>query len=118
MPVGSINLNRCGINDEYIQRYDLESPLVSSIWVEINIDRNNKLLVCAYYHQWSLNSNLNIKNSNSIKSQIDRYQSFCNQVERASCKGNDIIILSDNNINTSDDFSKTDYKVFLISLLN
>ena len=96
-------------NISYIGRYDLESPLVSSIWIEINTNRNNKLLVCSYYRQWSLNSQLNIKNSNSIESQIDRYQSFCNQVERASCKGNDIIILSDDNINTLDDFSKTCY---------
>ena len=75
-------------NISYIRRYDLESPLISSIWVEINISRGNKLLVCAYYRQWSLNSNLNFKNSNSIKSQIDRYQTFCNQVERACQKGN------------------------------
>ena len=29
----------------YIWRYDLESPLISSIWVEINISKNNRLLV-------------------------------------------------------------------------
>ena len=33
----------------YTRRYDLETPLISFIWLEVPINKNNKLLLCSYY---------------------------------------------------------------------
>ena len=48
---------------------------------------------------------LNIKNSNSIKSQRDRYLTFTQQVSKANKEGKDLIILTDENINSFEDKS-------------
>ena len=60
-------------NIPFTRRYDIESPLISSVWIEIAIIKSNRLLVCSYYCQWSLPSELNIPNSSSETSQISRY---------------------------------------------
>ena len=43
----------------YKRRHDLEDPLISSIWLEVSIKKGNKILICTYYRQWSLPSELN-----------------------------------------------------------
>ena len=48
-----------GIN--YKRRYDLENPLVSSIWVQVYISKRVSILICNYYRQWSLPSCINLK---------------------------------------------------------
>ena len=49
--------------------------------------------------------NLNIPNSNSKNSQIDRYKIFSKQVQKANKDKANIIILCDDNINSLEDFS-------------
>ena len=89
----------------YQRRYDLEDPYISSIWVNININRNHKLIACSYFRQWQLPSNLEHNNSNTKCSQINRYKTFVNQISRASNDKSNIIIMSDDNLNTLDDHS-------------
>ena len=60
----------------------------------------------------------NILNSNSKGSQNYRYGLMCNQVNRVSKTGRDIIILTDDNINTLEENSATNlYKNADLKLL-
>ena len=76
---------------------------ISSIWAEIKISKRNSVLVCAYYRQWSLPKECNVSNSNSPAAQKDRYILYSAQLDKASKDGCDIIVLTDENINSVDD---------------
>ena len=65
--------------------------------------------VMAAYQQWSIPSYLGIPNSNSTQSQISRYSTLCNQVEKVSKLNKYIIIMADNNINSLEDKSLTNF---------
>ena len=54
-----------------------------------------------------LPSNLNIQNSNTKHSQISRYNIFTNQVKKVMKEGHDVIILTDDNINSLEDNTNT-----------
>ena len=91
------------------RRHDLEDKHISTIWVEILISKRKSLLVCAYYRQWSLPTICNVPNSNSPTAQKDRYTLYSEQLKKASMEGKDIIILTDENINSLDDNCNTTY---------
>ena len=92
----------------YVRRYDLEDPLIFSIWIELNLAKNNKLLVCSHYRQWMLPSELNINQSGTKEAQYKRYCAFDNQVKKEYKNGRKIIILADSNINILES-NKTSY---------
>ena len=77
--------------------------------MQINISKNNLLLVCSFYRQWSIPSALHISNSSSISSQVDRYRTFSNQISLASKESRDIVILTDENIDSMDEHSSSKY---------
>ena len=56
--VHTIMLIRKGIS--YKRRYDLEEKLISTIWVQILISKKVSKLICVYYGQWSLPTNMGI----------------------------------------------------------
>ena len=89
----------------YKRRKDFENDYISSVWVQIILSKRVSTFICSYYRQWSLPQELNIENSNSLKSQRDRYLIFTQQVSKASKEGKDLIILTDENINSLDDKS-------------
>ena len=91
----------------YKRRYDLENKYISSIWVQINISKKKSILICSYYRQWSIPSILNINNSNSVSNQVSRYKIFSNQISLANKESRDIIILTDENIDSLDEHSTT-----------
>ena len=45
-------------NISYKRRYDVENDFISSIWIQVNITKNTYLLLCSYYHQWQLPTNI------------------------------------------------------------
>ena len=57
------------------------------------------------YCQWSLPANLGIVRSNSTAAQIERYRIMCGQVDRVYKEGKDIVIMTDDNINSLEDNS-------------
>ena len=101
----SILLIKDGIS--YKRRRDLEDKYISTVWVQININSKTSFLLCAYYRQWSLPSNLNINNSNSVNSQKERYIKYSDQIRRASKEGKDLVILADENIDSYDENSSS-----------
>merc|ERR1712240_272533 len=93
----------------YKRRKDLENDYIASIWVQIKINSKVSTLISSFYRQWSLPQELKINNSNSPASQKDRYSIFTNQISRASKEGRDIVILTDENIDSLQDKSSTGY---------
>ena len=82
------------------------------------MSKNRSFFVMSAYRQWSRPSSLGILNSNSKGSQNYRYSVMCNQVSKVSKTGKDIIILTDDNLNTLEDNSKTNqYKNLDLKLL-
>ena len=92
----------------YTCRHDLEDPLISSIWLEVSDNKGSKILICSYYRQWSLPSELNLLDSGSKEAQLKRFNIFSKQISKATEKGTKIIIMTDDNINTIDT-NKTNY---------
>ena len=93
----------------YKRRKDLENDYVSSVWVQVIISKRVSILISSYYRQWSLPKELNFESSNSIQNQTDRYQLFTNQVTKATKEGKDILILTDENIDSLQDKNKSGF---------
>ena len=79
---------------EVVQRTDLMSNLVSSVWLEIQ-GTGQKTLICATYREFS---NLTVKGQMTIDQQLEGWKIFLSQVEQASKEGL-ILCLGDMNIN-------------------
>ena len=45
-------------NISYKRRHDLENDYVLSIWFQVNITKKKYILICSYYRQWQLPSNI------------------------------------------------------------
>ena len=69
------------------------------------INKRVSTLICSYYRQWSLPQELKINGSNSPKSQRERYTILT----KASKEGRDLIILTDENIDSFENKSSTGY---------
>ena len=54
----------------YTRCYEFENINISSIWLKINLSRNNYIYACSYYRQWQLPNNCNTPNSNTKSGQI------------------------------------------------
>ena len=67
------------------------------------------LFVMAAYRQSSIPSYLGLLNSNTTQSQISRYTTLCNQVEKVNKLIKDIMIMTDDNINSLEDNSLTNF---------
>ena len=89
----------------YKRRYDLENDYIASVWVQIILSKKISTLISSYYRQWSLPQELKVEDSSSPKSQRERYLLFTNQISRASKEGRDIVILTDENIDSLQDKS-------------
>ena len=94
-------------NISYKRRYDLENEFISSIWVQVNITKNINLLVCSFYRQWQLPSNIRDTYNGDLCNQINRYKLFNEQISKANKLNKNIIILMDDNINTLEDNSSS-----------
>ena len=66
-------------------------------------------MVYSFYRQWSIPSVLSFVNSSSVSSQVDRYQTFSSQIDKACKESRDLIILTDENIDLLDEGSNTKY---------
>ena len=93
----------------YKRRRDLENEYVASVWVQIILSKRASTLISSYYRQWSLPKELKMGDSNSIKSQIYRYNLFISQISKATKEGRDLVILTDENIDSLQEKCSTGY---------
>ena len=89
-------------------RQDLMNDSFSSIWLEINLPRQKKFLVCHAYRDWQYLNQGN-KVSKSLESQHTRWVEFLDQWERGLKTDLECLVLGDLNIDhtkwTKDDLS-------------
>ena len=78
----------------------MENEYIASVWVEIIISKRVSTLISSYYRQWSLPKELELDGTNSQNSQRDRFLIFTNQISKASKEGKDLVILTDDNIDS------------------
>jgi exonuclease III len=78
-------------------RQDLMNDKFSSIWLEINIPRQKKFLVCQAYRDWQYLNQGN-KESKSIEAQLARWVEFLDQWETALQTDLECIVVGDLNI--------------------
>ena len=86
---------------EYTRMPQLETEVNSVIWIKIPIKNKDPVLLCSGYRQWSLPTELNIKNSKGIKFQKARFNSYLESIKKALALKLKLIIMHDVNIDTS-----------------
>ena len=78
------------------RRHDLEDTTISSIWLEVGLPRQKKILVCNGYREWQhLRQNNN--SSGTVHAQLQRWLIFLEKWEQALQSGREVIVLMDAN---------------------
>ena len=98
----NLMLIKNGIN--YKRRQDLENTRTCNIWVEVDTSRNKRTLFMAGYRQWALPASLDKdKDRRCIGKQEQRFKLTLEKWSLAAKEKKDIVILTDDNIDTDDD---------------
>ena len=93
------------------RRRDLEDKNISTIWLEIGLPRQKKILHCQAYREWQhLGQTDNL--SGSIAAQLQRWDIFIEKWELALMEGKEVVVMMDANIDflkwTRDDLPSSD----------
>ena len=102
------------------RRQDLEDNLLPSVWLEVGLPRQRKILIATFYREWQ-HMNQSENSSKSIQSQLERFCSFLTQWEAALSEGREVIVMGDINLDflkwARTDLSSTDSTVRLKPLI-
>ena len=79
-------------------RPDLMSDNYSSIWMEVGLPRQKKFIVGQTYREWQL-LDKSSGSSSSVPEQLNRWNLFLNQWEKALESGREVHLLGDLNLN-------------------
>ena len=93
------------------QLHDLEDTDTSTVWVEVNLNKGKPILVSSIYRQWSLPNTMNILNSKTTKAQIDRWAKILDKLLLASKENEEIIVLTDDNLDYYNAVFDNTYKI-------
>ena len=74
-------------------RSDLMSENFPSIWVEVSERFNKSTIIAGFYREWSHNG---VKST--IPFQTEQMKEFSHQIEKATSRKQDVIIMGDANI--------------------
>lgn len=89
------------------RRSDLEDEDISSIWLEVGLPRQRKILVCQAYREWQ-----HLGQAGTLAAQIQRWDIFLSRWETALQEGKEVIVMMDANLDflkwTRDDLPATD----------
>ena len=87
----------------YIERTDLMTPDIPSIWIEVINTHHKNVLICSLYREWkTLTNTQSVSTSNSLQHQIDRIEIINNQIARATTEKKPKLIMGDINLCMSD----------------
>ena len=78
----------------YKRRFDLESTNTCTIWIQIKIKGNKPLLLMGGYRQWRLPQFFNMKDSNSPKNQLLRWNSILEKWSEACNENKTLLVIS------------------------
>lgn len=87
---------------KYRRLPQFETDPISSIWLEIFPPKSKSIYVNGYYRQWNLPKQIRDTNSNTNKSQIERYELYLENWTSAMKSKKDIMMMGDDNIDTLD----------------
>ena len=100
------NVSRIAV---YVQKYlivkvreDLMNDTFESVWLEVGLPRQKKILVCNIYRQWQFLKQGDDRSSLTVDAQLVRFVSFLDQWERALSSGREFCVLGDFNLNFLD----------------
>ena len=86
----------------YHIRPDLENPITCTIWIELFLDKNKKILIMGGYRQWKLPAIVDPDNNkNKDKKQLQRLGLIIEKWEDALKEGKHTIVAMDDNIDTN-----------------
>merc|ERR1712240_172005 len=95
----------------YEQRTDLEDTETSTIWIELKTPKNKPILIASIYRQWSLPQILNIKDSNGIIKQTERWEKVLEKWEKAIKEKKEVIVLMDDNMDHENENYNNKYRI-------
>ena len=90
----ALNISRVGVyvHEDIVQpkfRHDLMNDTFSSIWLELGLPRQRKILVCNIYREWQYMGQGD-NASGTIQAQNERFIKFLDQWEAAIATGREI----------------------------
>ena len=90
----------CLVNEEVdvIERKDLMSSDISTVWLEHKPEGGHKSLVCLAYREFNPCTGDTEKDKTNVNEQIIRLEELKNQIEKASQECEHIYIMGDMNI--------------------
>ena len=80
---------------EYVRMLELETDLNSIIWIKVSFKNKDPFLICSGYRQWTLPTELGFKNSNEIRHQRARFETYLESIQRALNLKLKLVILHD-----------------------
>merc|ERR1712240_613959 len=95
----------------YKRRTDLEDIETSTVWIELKTPKNKPILIESIYRQWSLPQILNIKDSNCIIKQAERWEKVLKKWEKAIKEKKEVIVLTDDNMDHENNNHNNTYKI-------
>merc|ERR1712240_293787 len=95
----------------YKQRTDLEDIETSTVWIELKTPKNKPILIASIYRQWSLPQILNIKDSNGIIKQTERWEKVLEKWEKAIKEKKEVIVLTDDNMDHENNNYNNRYRI-------
>ena len=78
---------------------------------QIKTPKNKPILIASIYRQWSLPQILNIKDSNGIIKQTERWEKVLEKWEKAIKEKKEVIVLTDDNMDHESDNYNNTYKI-------
>ena len=79
------------------ERNDLMSDSFSSIWLELGLPKQKKILVCNLYREWQYLNQADT-NSRTVSAQLARWINFLDQWEKAIAEGKECHVIGDCNL--------------------
>ena len=93
------------------RRLDLEDESLSSVWLEVGMPRQRKILIATFDREWQY-LNKSEDSSRSVQAQLERWCNFLTQWETALSEGREVVVMGDINLDflkwTRTDLSSTD----------
>ena len=80
-------------------RHDLMDDTFSSIWLEVGLPNKRKILICNAYREWGYMRQAEPSKSRDLSEQINRWEIFLRQWERALDEEKEVIVTGDLNVN-------------------
>ena len=103
------------------RRTDLENDSVSSVWLEVGLPRQKKILMCHAYSEWKYLGQPTTSSS-TLTAQLERWTTLLEQCEKALAEEKEVLVLMDANIDflkwTKDNLSANDSTARLRPLID